>query len=484
VPLFFPTSLDAFTAPNPFGGTGFPTAFVQSYGQASASYTSRSEAAFLQDEWQATPSLLLRAGLRWERSLLPAFPDTADYRAIQAPPAVTVPGAGPVQLPAGAPLGGHDYPANFRVNRDWSSSLVSPRVHLSWQATTALRAYGGWGRYSGPVNQGIVYGIRLFNGQDVKTVIRTFIDPPLQGPLITWANADGVAQNRRYASPPAGPTTFVIPGDVAMPRMDLASLGLEWNPTPAHQVVFDAIQSKGRGFLNVRDVNAYVIYVDPAVSPAPIQRRPDLRYSTLNRADGSGGTRHESQSLAFTWKPDSRLLLKASYTRSRTRDNFIDWTSDFTPENPFDPASEWGPSVQDQRHRLATSGVWHSGDRASAWTRGWSLGWIATWASGRPHTKLAGYDRNFNGDGTSDRPEGVGRNSETLPSAGRVDLRVGRTFRLGEARLEATLEVFNLFNEGQVLEVQNNTASAQPAYGTPVRFGDRRQFQFGVRYSF
>jgi hypothetical protein len=485
VPIFFPTSLDAFTAPNPFGGTGFPVAFVQSYGNPRASYTSRSEAAFLQDEWQVTPALLIRAGLRWERQAFPAFPDTADYRDLQNPPAVSIPGAGPVQLPAGAPLGGYDYPANFRVHRDWTSSLVSPRVHLSWQAMPALRAYGGWGRYSGPVNQGPIYGIRLYNGADVRTVIRTFIDPPLQSPMITWANADGVAQNRRYASAPAGPTTFVVPGDVAMPRMDMASAGLEWNPAPAHQVVLEAVQSRGRGFLNVRDVNAYVLYVNPAAGvPAPIQRRPDLRYSTLNRADGSGETRHESQSLAWTWKPDARLLVKASYTHSRTRDNFIDWTADFTPQNTFDPGSEWGPSVQDQRHRFVGSGVWQSGDRASAWTRNWTLGWIATWASGRPYTKLAGYDRNYDGDGTSDRPEGVGRNSETLPSTARVDLRAGRSFRLGEARLEATLEVFNLFNKGNVLEVQNNTTSAQPAYGTPVRFADRRQLQFGLRYSF
>lgn len=484
VPLYFPTSLDAFTAPNPFGGTGFPVAFVQSYGNARASYASRSEAAFLQDEWQATPTLLVRAGLRWERQAFPPYPDTGDYQALQAPPAGTVPGLGPVQLPAGAPLGGYDYPANFRVDRDWTSSLVSPRIHLSWQAMPALRAYGGWGRYSGPVNQGPIYGIRLFNGQDVRTVIRTFIDPPLQSPMITWANADGAAQGRRYASLPAGPTTLVVPGDAAMPRMDMASAGLEWNPTPAHQVVLDAVQSKGRGFLNVRDVNAYVLYLDPAVSTAPIQRRPDLRYSTLNRADGSGETRHESQSLAWTWKPDARTLLKASYTHSRTRDNFIDWTGDFTPQDTFDPGSEWGPSVQDQRHRLLCSGVWHSGDRANPWTRDWTLGWIATWASGRPYTKLAGYDRNYDGDGTSDRPEGVGRNSETLPSTSRVDVRAGRGFRVGAARLEATLEVFNLFNKGDVLEVQNNLASAQPPYGTPVRFADRRQLQFGVKYSF
>ncbi len=484
VPIFFPTSLDAFQAPNPFGGTGFPVAFVQSYGHDQASYTARSEAAFLQDEWQVTPRLLLRAGLRFEREVQPPFPDTADYRAIQNPPQTTVPGLGPVQLPAGAPLGGYDYPANFRISRDWSSSRVSPRFHATWSPKENLRVYGGWGRYSGPINQGLLYGIRLYNGQDVQTVIRTFIDPALQSPLITWANADGAAANHRYTALPAGPTTFVLPGDAAMPRMDTASLGAEWNPSPKHQVVVDLLQSRATGFLNVRDVNAYVLYADPLVGAAPIQRRPDLRYSTLNRADGSGEARHESQSVAWTWRPDASLLLKASYTHSRTRDNFIDWTSDFTPQNTFDPATERGPSAQDQRHRFLTSGVWTSGDRSNPWTRRWTLGWIARWASGRPYTQLAGFDRNYDGDGTSDRPEGVGRTSETLPSQSEVDLRIGRAFRVGTAKLEATVEIFNLFNTGNVLAVQNNRSSAEPPYGTPTRTGDRRQWQFGVRYSF
>lgn len=484
VPIYFPTSLDAFQAPNPFGGTGFPVAFVQSYGNDRAAFTTKSEAAFLQDEWQATPSLLLKAGLRFEREILPPFPETADYQAIQNPPNSSVPGLGPVQLPAGAPLGGYDYPANFRISRDWSASRLSPRIHFSWNPVRELRIYGGWGRYSGPTNLGPVYGIRIFNGQEVRTVIRTFIDPALQGPLITWANADGVAKDHRYTSLPAGPTTFVIPGSTSMPRMDMGSVGLEWNPTPRHQFVLDLVKSKSGGFLNVRDVNAYVLHADPSLGAAPIRRRPDLRYSTLNRADGSGQVRHESQSLAYQWAPDGSLLFKASYTHSRTRDNFIDLTSDFTPQNSFDPASEWGPSYQDQRHRFLASGAWGSGDRANPWLKGWTIGWIASWSSGRPYTQLAGYDRNLNGDGTSDRPEGVGRTSETLPYQSAFDVRFGRSFHLAAAKLECTLEVFNLFNKGNVIEVQNNLRSIQPPYGTPTRYGPRRQIQFGLRYKF
>jgi hypothetical protein len=248
--------------------------------------------------------------------------------------------------------------------------------------------------------------------------------------------------------------------------------------------VLDLVQSRSRGLLNVRDANAYTLYFNPAVAPAPIQRRPDLRYSTLNRAEGSGEVRHQSQSLAWTWTPAAALQVNASYTHSRTRDNFIDWTSDFTPQNTFDPASEWGPSLQDQRHRFLTSGVWRTGDRTNPWTRHWTFGWIARWASGRPFTQLAGYDRNYDGDGTSDRPEGIGRGSETLPAQSEVDLRAGRAFRVGGAKLELLVEVFNVFNKGNVLEVQATTTSAEPPYGTPTRFGSRRQWQFGVRYAF
>ncbi|MBL0313635.1 MAG: TonB-dependent receptor, partial [Holophagaceae bacterium] len=83
--------LMAFAAPNPFGGTGIPVAFVQSYGNARGRSTSKSEAVFLQDDWQLHPAFLLKLGLRFERETLPTFPASADYDAIEHPPSTVDP---------------------------------------------------------------------------------------------------------------------------------------------------------------------------------------------------------------------------------------------------------------------------------------------------------------------------------------------------------------------------------------------------------
>lgn len=474
-----PSSLAAFAAPNPFGGTGLPVAFVQSYGNPHARFTAKSEAAFIQDDWQLHPSFLLKIGLRFERESQPPFPDTADYQAIQNPPPTVDPVLGPTQLPAGA----YDYPANFRIQRDWSASLVHPRLSFSWQAQPALRLFGGAGRFGGPTNLGPVYGIRLFNGRDTQTVIRTLLDPVVLGPLPTWANADGVAQNHRYTALPPGPTTFVIPGDVAFPTMWQENLGAEWNPAPRHQLALEVVHSRAKGFMNVRDVNAFQVYLNPATGQ-PVLRRPDLRYSTLNRVDGSGRADYDGQSLSWTWKRNERFLLNASYTHSKTKDNFTDWTSDFTPQNTFDPSTEWGPSLQNQAHRLSAAAVWATGREGPMLRRDWAFSGILHWASGRPYTQLVGSDANFDGDGTSDRPAGIGRNSETTPSVATADLRVSRSFNFGGSNLELMLDVFNLFNRSNVFQVQNVHASATPEYGTPTRYGPKRQLQFGARYRF
>ncbi len=479
------SSLMAFAAPNPFGGTGIPVAFVQSYGNAHGRAIGKSEAVFIQDDWQLHPSFLLKLGLRFERETLPPFPDTADYDAVQHPPSTVDPVLGPTQLPAGA----YDYPANFRTQQEWSASLVHPRLSFSWQAKSALRLFGGAGRFGGPTNLGLVYGALIYNGRAVQTVIRTLLDPVLTGPLPTWANADGVAQNHRYTALPAGPTTFVLPGDVAFPTMWQENLGLEWNPFLQHQFTLELLHSKAKGFMNVRDVNAYHVYFNPATSQT-VLRRPDLRYSTLNRVDGSGRADYDGQSLGWTWKLDARFLLNASYTHSQAKDNFTDWTSDFTPQNSFDPSSEWGPSLQNQTHRFTSTAVWFTGHEGSALRRDWTFSCILHWASGRPFTQLVGSDANLDGDGTSDRPAGLGRNSETTPSIATVDLRVARTIPFASSKLELMLDVFNLFNRSNVAQiqnvhqVQNDLASFTPKYGTPTRYGPKRQLQVGVRYRF
>ncbi len=465
-----PTSLDAFAA-------GVPAAFVQSFGNPSTSFQADSDAVFLQDDWQVRPSVLLKLGLRYDREILPTYDDAPAYQALNTPPNSSDPVYGPTRLPDGE----HPYSQLYAVDRDWSRSRLSPRMAFSWQAKDDVRAYGGYGVYSGSTNLGALFGARLFNDQQVQTLFRTAYDPASEQPWISWANANN---NHRYGQPPLGyRPTIVIPGSYGMPASRVWNLGLEWLPAQGHRLYLDLVYSRGRGFMNTREVNAYVPYYSPALGTV-IPRRPDLRFGSIQRIDGTGECRYRGQTLGWQWRQEETWTLDLSYTHSQAEDNYSDWTTDYRVQNSFDPGSEWGPSSEDQTHQVLLCVAYASPKTANHFWQNWVVSAIARYASGRPYTRLLGYDANLNGDGTSDRPSGVGRNRETTPDTCNVDLRLGRTCPFGRSRAEFLMEVFNLFNRSNVLEVQNNLGSTAPPYGTPLRYGGMRKFQVGVRMTF
>jgi len=458
---------------------GLPAAFIQSWGEARTRFSAGSDAVFLQDDWQIHPRLMLKFGLRLEHESLPIFEDASAYQALQHSPAGQDPVYGPVRLPDGE----HAYSQLFQVHRDWDRTRLAPRFAFSWSAAEGVRAYGGWGVFSGSTQLGPLFGARLFNDSRTKTMIRTLLDGAANSPYLSWTGLDPTSRNRRYDGAPANyQPTIVIPGEYGMPSIHAWNLGWEWTPAPGHCFTLDLTGSRGTGFMNVRDVNAYVPYDIPALG-VQIQRRPDMRFGSVQRIDGSGESRYFGQTIAWRWQSRDDLMLNASYTHGKAEDNYIDWTPDFQGQNSFDPTQEWGPSCEQQTHQALVSAVWRSVSSQTL-LKDWTASVIARYGSGRPYSRLAGFDRNMDGDGTTDRPEGVGRNRECLPATHTVDVRLARGFQVGSARFQATFDVFNLFNRANVLQVQNNLASTAPAYGTPLRFGSMRQLQFGLKADF
>jgi len=108
---------------------------------------------------------------------------------------------------------------------------------------------------------------------------------------------------------------------------------------------------------------------------------------------------------------------------------------------------------------------------------------IAEYNSGLPFNQLAGFDRNLNGDSLSDRPPGVGHNQGTLPDTSDADLRIARRFSLKHAKFDLIFDAFNVFNQKNILEIQN--VANQPGYGTqPLRLADPRRLQLGAKIQF
>ena len=137
---------------------------------------------------------------------------------------------------------------------------------------------------------------------------------------------------------------------------------------------------------------------------------------------------------------------------SKAEDTSTDFQSAFLPQNNgrgrdatnltgnpigFDPASERGPALHDERHRVTAT---------ATYTAPWEIavsGLISA-ASGWPYNILAGTDLNMDRDGGSfpsdraratpgDPSSSLPRNSGRLPSQVSVDARVSKSFRLKEA---------------------------------------------------
>jgi hypothetical protein len=196
-----------------------------------------------------------------------------------------------------------------------------------------------------------------------------------------------------------------------------------------------------------------------------------------------------------------------SYTVSKAEDTGTDFQSEFIAQDSgrgrdpnnvdglpvgFDPDSEKGLSVQDQRHRFVASGIYIMPQEIE-------LSSIVTIGSGRPYNILAGVDLNGDGDGgatdraratLSDITTSVRRNAGVLPMQATVDLRVARRFPVGRMTLDGIFEAFNLFNRSNFTSVNNvfgtgaYPSTPLPTFGQFTQAASPRQIQIALKIGF
>ena len=158
------------------------------------------------------------------------------------------------------------------------------------------------------------------------------------------------------------------------------------------------------------------------------------------------------------------------------------------PQDAFDPLApgEWGPTGQDERHRVVATGVFEL-------PYGIQLSPVFQAASARPYNLTAGSD--LNADGTNnDRWIDPATGQQVSLNAGRgdptviLDLRATKFFPLGgERRIAVFAEVFNVLNAA-------NFGGSYTGNGRSVLFrqpngfipgiGYPRQLQLGARFLF
>jgi hypothetical protein len=167
------------------------------------------------------------------------------------------------------------------------------------------------------------------------------------------------------------------------------------------------------------------------------------------------------------------------------------------PIDPFDISKDWGPSDNDQRHRLAVNGaIRTSTARATtAWqyiVNGFQLAGLVQAYSALPFNITSGVTTV---QGTAGRPivngqfipRNGGRGSEFFT----LNLRISRMIPLnGRVQLEALVEGFNLTDHRNVLTRNTNFgAGAYPTNSLPTfnqitAVGEPRSFQLGARLRF
>ena len=411
--------------------------------------------AWLEDRWTPATSVTVNAGLRW------------DY---------------------------DDLTSRGESKPDLNN--FQPRLSVNWTPTDRSVLRAGAGRYTGKFPYAIYSDAVQFGPEGNAAITLEGAQAPayLQGP-----RGPSLASKTSTFPPREIRRLFAL--GLEQPYSDQASLGYQYQLTPALGVTFDLVATQTNNLPLSWDLNPDTRGIGPTdVTTVPVSVGDSFRpvapatgsYRRLTTSASRGEANYLGLTTALRWQPERTILLDANYTLSRARNNTEDINFNATQGNDFE--AEWADAVNDRRHKLSLravySGVTHL-----------SLSGVFDVQSGTPINRIAGFcgasycDLDGSGDtfgngflGNQDRFYGVQRNGERLPAATLLSLGVG--YLLG--RVELRGDVFNVFNTRNVSGYANGLpgGGARTQVGRP---GDAvvypsaapaRQVQFSAHYRF
>ena len=454
---------------------------------------------FVQDDWRLRPDLTLNLGLRYEM-------DT-DVKNVSRADEIN-----PIVQPF------------LQGTRERDLNNWGPRIGFNWapgEGRTSL--HGGYGIYYDRITLQIQSLERGLDGRALPIEVRA-------GNVFFLDSMTG--QFPPFAPSTASPFTgFILPGAGASginiidntmqnPSVQQFNLGLQrelpWNTV----LRVDGVHGLGTHFLIGRTIGEVF---------NPVVGGPD-RVVNLE----SSVNTHYDALLVSAERRHTSFGFRASYAFAKALNYANDDQIPFA-NGPIDPNNlrlEYGPTPNDQRHRF-TLAAWMDAPG------GVRLAPIMTLASGVPmdilmpdaQSRVPAFQRNAGGRlfktgadlnrALTEINAAGGIDGQSLPYVrddlrfsdgfASFDLRVSRPFTLGgHVRVEPIVEVFNLFNETNILGtsvknysgyanvlVRDSADSANPGYLQSSSFGDAvstaggvfgsggpRAFQFAVRATF
>jgi hypothetical protein len=455
-------------------------------------------AVFLQNDWRVRSDLTLNLGLRYEL-------DT-DVKNISRVDQIN-----PIVQPF------------LQGTRGRDLNNLGPRIGFNWTPGAGRTSvHGGYGIYYDRVTLQVQSLERGLDGRALPIEVRAgnvfFVDPDT-GRFPPFAPSTS-APFTGFILPGAGASGInIIDNTLQNPSVQQFNLGIQ-QELPGRVVLrVDGVHNLGTHFIIGRTIGTVF---------NPVVGGPDR----VVNLESSVNTKYDAV-LVSAEQRGARHGFRASYALGKAFNYANDDQIPFA-NGPIDPTNvrlEYGPTPNDQRHRLAIA-AWGRlpGDVLVAPV--WTL------ASGVPmdilmpdaQSRVPVFQRNagarlfktpaeLNAALASLNAAG-GIDGERLPlvsegarfsdSFNALDLRVSRAFRVGGVRVEPMLEVFNAFNVTNILGVSNRNYSGfsnvllrdsddpqDPGYLVSSRFGQPvttaggvfgsggpRAFQFAVRATF
>ncbi len=473
----------------------------------SLSYLHKLMSGYFQDQWRARSDLTLTFGLHYDVDFMPS---ASSIKITTANLTSTGP-FHPTQYNNIQPRFGFAYSFDHGkgVVRGGAGVFVAPFVYsdvmVSWIGASEFTC----------MNNPLVPQLQNNCGGVIGFGASGVLGIPLAGPFNPGPAFRNYIATGTYPSPtgpnPAPPIQFPLgyaQRDFNNPFSEMASLEIE------HQIGNDWFVSVGYQGLHAdrlpvyRSINA--VPTGPCTTSLALAGTCKMQFQPADQNFGFalmvnpiGWSIYNAGTVSLRKNFTHHFNLLTNYTYSKSLDISTTVNLPNTPQNWILPQLDKAVGDNDIRHRLTMSFLAESPNEWPKLMRNFKLSMLNTLQSPRHFTIIAGGD--FDGDifPFNDRVGLVGRNTYRGDPYYDTDMRLQRVFPFTErVNLEASAEVFNLFNRVNVQDINNvygapNFPAGAPIpsfYGdgvtTPAGFGTAkyvdpaRQFQFALRLNF
>ncbi len=431
--------------------------YQQSFGQWSWINVSPQAGAWFQDNWMVKPNLTLNMGLRWDL----AYNWSANQWDVP--------------------------PLRRKVGQEWFN--LGPRLGFAYslnEQRTVIR--GGWGKYfigpkdqwahHTPANLSFAIWSALPDGRQ-----NFFADPFNSNPPVFRGGPSIITCPVQATGPRCDTTGYIASDQNRVPYSHQMSTGFQQQLGSTMSVQADYVFNAGRGEQFNRNTN---LKFDPATgvnlpfSVLANRQWPDLGITLQTFAQGK--SEYHALETAFTKRLSKHWQASMTYTLSKFRDYQPSPVNGAFPV-AADLGDVWYPALGDQRHRAVFNSIWEL-------PYNFQVSGLYFYGSGQGFNTSYGADLRDSGNYSFRlRPDGTIVPNVNLYGSPlhRMDLRLLRRFRIyGRAGVEASLEVFNLFNHANYGNFV--TVEASPLYGRPQQNFNvaylPRMAQLGFRFSF